>query len=214
MRLELRRRKNGIRTKGKTILVVCICCLIAVFFAFAFLDKSEMLREVAQSELESIAYDIIGEIIEKELTREDLSYSELVKIERDLNGKIQSVTTDTQRLNLLKLRISNELSQIMLDRYDDAIKIPLGNLTGIDALTGVGPDVKFRIMWVSDVISDVSSTFESVGINQTRHRIMLDFKINTGMMFSGREKGVNVNTSICVAETIIVGEIPKFFSDK
>ncbi len=214
MRLELRRRKNGIRTKGKTILVVCICCLIAVFFAFAFLDKSEMLREVAQSELESIAYDIIGEIIEKELTREDLSYSELVTIERDLNGKIQSVTTDTQRLNLLKLRISNELSQIMLDRYDDAIKIPLGNLTGIDALTGVGPDVKFRIMWVSDVISDVTSTFEAVGINQTRHRIMLDFKIKVGMMFSGREKGVDVNTSICAAETIIVGEIPKFFSDK
>ncbi len=214
MRLELRRRKQGTRAKGKVILAVCISFLTVLLLAFVFVDKSEMLREIAQSELESIAYDVIGEIIEKELTRKDVNYSELVMIEKNSDGKIQSITTDTQRLNLLKLRISNELSQIMLDRYDDTIKIPLGNLTGIDALTGIGPDVKFRIMWVSDVISDVRSTFESVGINQTRHRIMLDFKIKVGMMFSGREKGVNVNTSICAAETIIVGEIPKFFSDK
>ena len=78
----------------------------------------------------------------------------------------------------------------------------------------MGPDVKFRTLWVSSVNSDFSNTFEAVGINQTRHRIMLDFAINVGMMFAGREIGVDVGTSVCVAETVVVGEIPKFFSEK
>jgi len=33
-------------------------------------------------------------------------------------------------------------------------------------------------------------------------------------MFAGREIGVDVGTSVCVAETVVVGEIPKFFSEK
>ncbi len=217
MRLELKRRPPKKKRK-KRKLVVIVLILILLFSAVGWLlltpRLSPMLREVAQSELESIAYDIVGRVVEEELSREDISYDDLVNIERDSSGKVSAITTNMQKVNLLKLRISNRLSEEMFIRTEDTIKIPFGNLTGIDFLTGVGPDVEFRTMWVSSVDSEFINTFEAAGINQTRHRMELEFLINVGMMFSGREIGVDVGTSVCVAETVIVGDIPKYFSEK
>lgn len=217
MRLELKKRPNkktrrdvSLRIYGILIIVTGIGMIVVFLIAY----RSEMLREVAQSELESIAYDIVGRVAEEEIAESKGEFGELVKIERDENGKVSSLTTDMQKINLLKLRIANRLSEEMFVRTEDTIKIPLGNLTGIDFLTGVGPNVKFRVLWVSSVNSDFSNSFETAGINQTLHRVMLDFSINVGMMFIGREIGVDVGTSVCVAETVIVGEIPKYFFEK
>ena len=117
-----------------------------------------------------------------------------------------------QKLNLLKLRITNKLSDEMFMRLEDSVSIPLGNLTGLDFLTGLGPKLSFKVLWVTRVDSSFSNSFTQAGINQTRHQIMLDFVINVGMMFTGREIGVDVGTEVCVAETIIVGETPQFFA--
>ncbi|MBQ8003734.1 MAG: sporulation protein YunB [Oscillospiraceae bacterium] len=183
-------------------------------FSFFNIKTSPMLREVAQSELESIAFDIVGRTVEEELLRDGADYDDLVHIERNEKGDVSSITTDIKRLNLLKLRIVNRLSNEMFERTEDVVKIPLGNLTGIDFLTGTGPDVTFRTMWVSSVNGEYRNTFEAAGINQTCHRIMLDFSINVGMMFAGREIGTDVGLSVCVAETVIVGTVPDFFTGK
>lgn len=216
MRLEIKRKKRKQKMAGKRIFAVFLLVAgVAVgVFSFFNMKTSSMLREVAQSELESIAFDIVGRTVEEELTRDGADYDDLVHIERNDKGDVSSITTDIKRLNLLKLRIVNRLSDEMFERTEDMIKIPLGNLTGIDFLTGRGPDVTFRTMWVSSVNGEYRNTFEAAGINQTCHRIMLDFTINVGMMFAGREIGTDVGLSVCVAETVIVGAVPDFFTGK
>ncbi len=216
LRLEIKRRpqkksKNKQRVLGIIILVAGVA--VGAFSLFG-VGNSTMLREVAQSELESIAFDIVGRTVEEELAASGENYGDFVSVERDASGRVSAITTNMQQLNLLKLRIANKLSEEMFIRTEDTVTIPLGNLTGIDFLTGFGPRMKFKVLWVSSVDGEFSNSFTSAGINQTLHRIMLDFTINVGMMFAGREIGVDVGTSVCVAETVIVGEIPKFFSDK
>ena len=216
MRLQIIRRRTKRGKAGrKGVAVLLLLAGISVgIFSFFNMKTSPMLREVAQSELESIAFDIVGRTVEEELLRDGADYDDLVHIERNAVGDVSSITTDIKRLNLLKLRVVNRLSDEMFKRTEDAIKIPLGNLTGIDFLTGVGPDVTFRTMWVSSVNGEYRNTFEAAGINQTCHRIMLDFTINVGMMFAGREIGTDVGLSVCVAETVIVGTVPDFFTGK
>lgn len=216
MRLQIKRRRTKRGKAGrKGVAVLLLLAGISVgIFSFFNMKTSPMLREVAQSELESIAFDIVGRTVEEELLRDGADYDDLVHIERNAVGDVSSITTDIKRLNLLKLRVVNRLSDEMFKRTEDAIKIPLGNLTGIDFLTGVGPDVTFRTMWVSSVSGEYRNTFEAAGINQTCHRIMLDFTINVGMMFAGREIGTDVGLSVCVAETVIVGTVPDFFTGK
>ena len=213
MRLEIkprRRRRKKIIKKWALLIPVIPLFFILLFLSFG--KMSTMLREVAQSELDSIAYDIIGEVAEREIMKN--SYDDIVKIERDDSGRITSITGDTKKLNLLKLRISNELSQIMLKRTDDVVSVPLGSLTGIDFLTGRGPKINVRVYWVSGVDSEVLTSFTEAGINQTNYRVLINFKVQVGMMFAGREIGTFVDTDICIAETVIVGEIPKFLSEK
>lgn len=214
MRLELKKRSKRNKKKVFAVSVIVLCVLVAAFYFLFFFRESEMLREVAQSELESIAYDIVGRIAEEEISGFEGDFDKLINIERDHNGKVSAITTDMQRINLIKLRIANRLSEEMFERTEDIIKIPLGNLTGVDYLTGLGPDVKFRVLWVSSVNSEFSTSLESAGINQTIHKIMLDFSINVGMMFVGREIGVDVGTSVCAAETVIVGEVPEYLFKK
>ncbi len=216
MRLQIKRkRRKRERTGRRGVAVLLLLAGISVgVFSFFNMKTSPMLREVAQSELESIAFDIVGRTVEEELSRDGADYDDLVHIERNANGNVSSITTDIKRLNLLKLRVVNRLSDEMFERTEDTIKIPLGNLTGIDFLTGVGPDVTFRALWVSSVDGEYRNTFEAAGINQTCHRIMLDFTINVGMMFAGREIGTDVGLSVCVAETVIVGAVPDFFTGK
>ncbi|MBE6964974.1 MAG: sporulation protein YunB [Ruminococcaceae bacterium] len=216
MRLQIKRRriKRG-KAGRKGVAVLLLLAGISVgIFSFFNMKTSPMLREVAQSELESIAFDIVGRTVEEELLRDGADYDDLVHIERNAAGDVSSITTDIKRLNLLKLRVVNRLSDEMFKRTEDAIKIPLGNLTGIDFLTGKGPDITFRTMWVSSVNGEYRNTFEAAGINQTCHRIMIDFTINVGMMFAGREIGTDVGLSVCVAETVIVGAVPDFFTGK
>ena len=216
MRLQIKRKRQKREKAGKRAVAVLLL-LVGVsvgVFSFFNMKASPMLREVAQSELESIAFDIVGRTVEEELSRDGADYDDLVHIERNSAGDVSSITTDIKRLNLLKLRIVNRLSDEMFERTEDMIKIPLGNLTGIDFLTGTGPDVTFRTMWVSSVNGEYRNTFEAAGINQTCHRIMLDFTINVGMMFAGREIGTDVGLSVCVAETVIVGAVPDFFTGK
>lgn len=216
MRLQIKRKRQKREKAGKRAVAVLLL-LVGVsvgVFSFFNMKTSPMLREVAQSELESIAFDIVGRTVEEELLRDGADYDDLVHIERNAVGDVSSITTDIKRLNLLKLRVVNRLSDEMFKRTEDAIKIPLGNLTGIDFLTGKGPDITFRTMWVSSVNGEYRNTFEAAGINQTCHRIMLDFTINVGMMFAGREIGTDVGLSVCVAETVIVGTVPDFFTGK
>ncbi len=214
MRLEIKPiRKRGKRKFPRLILFTFVLFGLSLLFALLSTKTSNMIREVARSELESIAYDIVGEVCEREL-RDGEGMGDIITIERDSEGRVSAITSDTQKLNLLKLRISNELSEIMLKRTDDTISIPVGSLTGFDLLTGRGPRIKLKIFWVSGVDSAFRSEFITAGINQTNYRVMLDFSIEAGMMLAGREIGNKVGTSICVAETVIVGEIPNFLYKK
>ena len=214
MRLEIRRKyKKNAKKPILFILIILFAVLLVLSLLYAK-RGTPILREVAQSEIESIAFDIVGRTVEQEILSGGEEYKDLVRIERDESGKVSAIISDTQKLNLLKFRIVNKLSEEMFIRTEDEIYIPLGNLLGVDFLTGIGPRIKFRILWVSSVDASYTSEFVSAGINQTNHRIMLNFTINAGMMFIGREVGVDVGTSVCVAETVIVGEIPKYFSGK
>ncbi len=212
MRLEIRRKRKITPRKrilAVFVIILSVLALLALMYSIRF---QPMIRQVAQSEIESRAYSIIGECVEEELIKSGEDYNDFVHIERGQDGKITAITTDVQRLNKFKLRVSNTLSNVMFERTSETISIPLGNLTGIDYLTGLGPQLRFKIYWISGVDSEFENTFTEAGINQTRHRIMLNFSITAGMMLPGLEKGVKVTTGICVAETVIVGETPKFYA--
>jgi hypothetical protein len=56
--------------------------------------------------------------------------------------------------------------------------------------------------------AEFSHQFLEAGVNQTLHQIMLDIEVCVQVLLPGETTELPVRTRICVAETIIVGEVP------
>ena len=90
----------------------------------------------------------------------------------------------------------------------DALSVPLGTLTGQPLLSGVGPSVRVRVDSVGEVTADYANSFTAAGVNQTLHRVCLDINATVRLFLPGEILPVSVASSVCVAETVIVGETP------
>ena len=89
--------------------------------------------------------------------------------------------------------------------------IPMGNLSGVLWLSALGPDVRVLVRSVGDVSADYENEFSDVGINQTRHAIYLKVSVTIQLMIPGRIIPVTAEDRVCVAETVIVGEVPSTY---
>ena len=142
---------------------------------------------------------------------DDLRYEDLVYVERDATGNIVAVSANALKINKIA-RDTASISQSNLKSLSlNGIPIPLGALTGIEAFAGLGPPIPFRIIPVSSVSCDFSSTFESVGINQTKHSIYLNVIADISIVMPSRTENFAVTTEILVGEFVIVGSVPDTF---
>lgn len=139
---------------------------------------------------------------------DEMRYDELVKISRDAEGEIIAVAANPLKINKIARDVAS-ISQSNLKNLSlNGIPIPLGALTGIEALAGLGPSIYFRIIPVSSVSCGFSSTFESVGINQTKHSIYLNVLADISIVMPSRTENFAVLTDVLIGESVIVGTVP------
>ena len=60
---------------------------------------------------------------------------------------------------------------------------------------------------------ELKSSFESAGINQTRHQIYMEIRTSAYSYLTGMSSTTEVSTDVAVAETVIVGEVPQMFAN-
>ncbi len=139
---------------------------------------------------------------------DEMRYDDLVNVSRNERGEIIAVSANALKINQIA-RDTASISQANLKNLSlNGIPVPLGALSGIEALAGVGPTVNFKIIPVSSVTCDFSSEFRSVGINQIKHSIYLNVVADISIVMPSRTQNLEVVTDILVGEFIIVGSIP------
>ena len=85
-------------------------------------------------------------------------------------------------------------------------------MLGWQLLAGRGPDIHLQIVPASFVESEVVDTLESAGINQTQHRVCIRFTVEMSAILPGYSTSVDVTDEVCVAQTLIVGQVPEFYA--
>lgn len=139
---------------------------------------------------------------------DSIRYEDLVSITTNEQGDIVAVSANALKINKIA-RDTASISQSNLKNLSlNGIPIPLGALTGIEAFAGLGPNIHFRIIPVTSVSCDFTSSFESVGINQTKHSIYLNVIADISIVMPSRTENFAVRTEILVGESVIVGQIP------
>ena len=77
--------------------------------------------------------------------------------------------------------------------------------------SGLGPKLRVSIDSVGDVVAEVRNQFDSAGINQTHHQVLMDLSVTVHLFIPGEVTSVTVDTTMCLAETILIGAVPNSY---
>lgn len=188
--------------------------LLLLFGVLAAIDAQirPMIKSMAAYQAKVYATRVINEAVSSQLTGNAVSYDALVKVTTDYNGRVTSVQTDMVRLNLLKAMLTDAASQQLALLQSQTIRIPLGTLLGWQLFSGRGPRIEFKIIPAGFVQSQLNHSFDSAGINQTRHQIVMQLNANIIAILPGYTTASEISSSLILAETVIVGVSPESFT--
>ncbi len=164
--------------------------------------------DLAALEAETISSETVNRAVENIITKNALSYSEIVEINSSDNNTITGITTDIVKMNLLKSQLSKAIDDEFNKINKTSVTVSLGTASGIYLLSGIGPYVDVDIGFASSTHTDFENIFSSAGINQTQHNVMLNVKTTVLLTLPGKRITKTVETSFCVAQTVIVGTVP------
>jgi len=192
-------------------------CLIGILFASVLLlvvlgiisrRIRPVLSAVANVEVGNAVTSAINRAVFESLSEEHISYRDMIEMKTDNNGRIAVLTSNLEQINRLRAKLLSTALDAVSGLSSKEFSIPLGNLTEIDILSGRGPQVDVRVMSTGTASADFSHQFLEAGVNQTLHQILLDIVVCVQILLPGETMELPVSTQICIAETIIVGEVP------
>ena len=199
--------KRKSRKKKFIAIFLAVFVLTCAVFLYFQRNVTKVLIAVSEATMRASTTLAVNDAVYYTL-RDGVRYEDLVEVERNNLGDITSVSANALKINRIA-RDTASISQSNLKNLSlNGIPIPLGALTGIEALAGVGPPIHFRIIPVSSVACTFTSGFQSVGINQTKHTIYLNVIADISIVMPSRTENFAVNTEILVGESVIIGTVP------
>lgn len=141
-----------------------------------------------------------------------IDYEQLVDFDKDADGHVTALRSNMAAFNRLQASIADDILQRMAEVSSTDLAIPIGTLTGSPLLAGRGPCLRVRMQSVGTATARFDNQFSSAGINQTRHRIILDVDVHVSILLPGLTTYTKVSNEISVAETVIVGGVPDTYT--
>lgn len=153
----------------------------------------------------------IDDAVLEVLAKEQISYGQLIHVRYGENGEILALQADTVVINRLKSLITAAIARRLEEMPGQNIRVHLGTLSGFQFLAGRGPELPFRLVPAGYAAADLYNVFDSAGVNQTRHQVMLEVEATITAVIPVYSVTTEVNTGVVLAETVIVGRVPEAY---
>lgn len=175
-------------------------------------NLSQTMLDMAFAEAYSMAVETLNRAV-KLVTENGVAYGDLVHAATDEQGHVTMLRADTMQMNELAAKTALQAEEELNSIENQFVNIPLGAALGIRSLSGFGPRMSMQILPVGAVHASFDTEFESAGINQTRHRIFLTLRATVSLIIPTGSQLVEVESTMPIAESIIVGSVPDSFVD-
>ena len=205
-------KKRGYKQKKLSVKIIIIAIFLSAAAVLFDIQMRPLIKSVIFNQAQTASINIINKVVAEELSRIDMDYSDILDVQKDNNGKILAISTDMKKANSLKSLLAISIQEKLSKLENQEVEVPMGTFTGTEILNGRGPKVTVRMSMSGSVVMDFKSEFVSAGINQTKHRLYLDISTEVFAIIPGYPVNTVMSTSILIAETIIVGEVPKLFA--
>lgn len=204
-----RRRKSKFKLLRRILLSGFLVLLALVVFCEVHL--SDFRPEYIRIQAEILSVNSVCDAVNSTLDKLGYKYVDIAKIVYSDDGNVQAIETDSIKINKIKSEITKSVQHEIAKVYDNEIDIPLGAFTNVTVLSNWGPCIPLTFNLTGSFSSEIISTFEQAGLNQTVHHIklMLTSKImTTSLDYSGN---ITFTTDFEIAQSVIVGDIPNTY---
>ena len=194
-------------------LLAVMVLLFAIILKYSESRIRPVILSMAEAHARNLGSKVVSEAINEEIEANNISYDDLITFEKDGSGKIAALKTDIILINRLKSKLSVVILDKLSNMDDINLYIPVGNLINGEIFSGRGPKIEVIVIPVGSVATNITNVFTSAGINQTRHQIMLDVHVTVSIIMPFSVESCDVSTSMAIAETIIVGDVPDMYME-
>lgn len=201
------RKKSG----GMRWLILLVLLLTAAVIAMEQ-NLSQTMLDMAFARAYSMAVETINRAV-KQAMGQGVAYEELIDAQMDAQGRVSMLRANTMRMNELASQTALLAERELGSAENQVVEIPLGAALGVSFLSGFGPRLEVQILPVGAVHTSFDTEFETAGINQTRHKIFLNLRASVSLIVPTGSQLVEVTSTVPIAESIIVGEVPESFVD-
>ena len=201
------RKKSG----GMRWLILLVLLLTAAVIAMEQ-NLSQTMLDMAFARAYSMAVETINRAV-KQAMGQGVTYEELIDAQMDAQGRVSMLRANTMRMNELASQTALLAERELGSAENQVVEIPLGAALGVSFLSGFGPRLEVQILPVGAVHTSFDTEFETAGINQTRHKIFLNLRATVSLIMPTGSQLVEVTSTVPIAESIIVGEVPESFVD-
>lgn len=201
--------KRRSKRKRRRRLVRLAVVLLLLFLAVRYFESqvSAFTKTYLPTFARQVTTKAVCAAVEEVLAGGEYSYDKLAEIVYD-KGRVNSVKTDPQKINLLKTRVVSAAESKIDEVHNSTMHIPLGAFTNLTLLSNRGPKIPLSYCVTGSFQAELKSEFESAGVNQTVHHIKLIVTSHVVTASVDYEDAMDFSTDFEVAQSVIVGEIP------
>lgn len=183
--------------------VILLLALTIIMYHKIRLHICELCRYKCAEIVNRMITDVVSEIGDRDNT--------YYRIEYDDQGKIVSALADSQALNRLQNDLRAGLNERLSQNGYDSVTLTVGDISDIEIFSGKGAELSFGFQQTGKVDTELLSSFDSAGINQTRFRASVRITVEFRAMLPSGSEVITVEQEYVAADAVIVGEIPDIY---
>ncbi|MBQ2835660.1 MAG: sporulation protein YunB [Clostridia bacterium] len=193
-----------IKRKTLKLLVVMVSAVIVYTSILSYIGP--VFETLCEDKVKSISTIISNQESTKIMNK--YQYEELYTIEKDEAGNVVIIKSNVVPIN----NMISDLTENIQNRFNEVentqIEIPVGNLIGTYYFSGVGPSIPAKVRTSGTLDTEIKSEFIAKGINQTLHRIYVNFECYVKIITPIKNFEKKITNQVIIAEHVIVGNIP------
>ena len=195
------------RDRIRSILTAILLLTVGLTLLFR-LRLAPMAEQLIVTQVDNQASDAINAAIDEQITSGEIDYDRMISVEKDAEGNVNALHTNIAEVNRLKTNILKRVDEKLENLSMEELSVPIGSVLLPELLSGRGPKIPVRVLAVRTSDAVFRSSFESAGINQTKHSIMIDIHVVITILTWTGTQEIAVDSSVVAAETVIVGTVP------
>ena len=200
-------RKKKLRIQIIKVVIITIIIIILIQLIFCYFEP--VFEAMCEEKVKSLAILITNQ--QSTIIMNKYQYDDLYNIGKDENGNIVIIKSNVVPINNLISDLTENIQTEFDTIENPEIKIPIGSLTGIYFLAGSGPEISLDVSVTGTVDTEIKSEFVAQGINQTLHRVYVNFDCNMTIVTPLKNYSQKVTNQVIMAEHVIVGNIPNSY---